>query len=159
MEILVDENGYKQFHEILDSLKKDLTSSSSSDVFSDTFGDGWHDNFAYEEAMREERSVAQKIKNMLDMEKHLKIVNDKKYEDKVNLDDTVELLFTYNDESSEKEIVKLTGKYMPNEDGLVLEISLNSPLGKVIYKKKIGDEVCYQVHGNLINVKIIEKKC
>ena len=159
MEILVDSEGYKQFHDILDELKNSLTSSSSSDVFSDTCGDGWHDNFAYEEAMREERSVAQKIKNMLDLEKHLKIVNDKKYKDKVNIGDVVELLFTYNDGSSEREIVKLTGKYMPNEDGLVLEISLNSPLGKVIYKKKIGDEVCYQVHGNLINVKIIEKKC
>ena len=158
MEILVDNEGYKQFHSILDELKNSLTSSSSSDVFSDTCGDGWHDNFAYEEAMREERSVAQKIKNMLDLEKYLKIVNDKKDEDKVNISDTVKLLFTYDDGSSEEEIVKLTGKYMPNEDGLVLEISLNSPLGKAIYKKKIGDKVSYQVHGNLINVKI-EKKC
>ena len=49
-EILVDENGYKQFFEELKKLE-DLSRSNSalgSEVYKDAVGDGWHDNFAFE---------------------------------------------------------------------------------------------------------------
>ena len=78
-EILVDENGYKQFFKELKRLE-DLSRSNStlgSEAYKDAVGDGWHDNFAFEESMRESRTIAKKIDDLLSKKQYLKIVNDK----------------------------------------------------------------------------------
>jgi len=48
----------------------------------------------------------------------------------------------------------LTGKYIPNIDD---EITLNSPLGRAIFKKKIDSINEYKVNDKVIKVKLIEK--
>jgi len=158
-EILVNEEGLKQFYDKLDSLK-DLSLSNANTLsksYNDYVGDGWHDNPEYEEAMRRNRMIDGEIYRMLKQEKKLKCINDVKCYDCVNIDDIIVLEFIYSDGYKEIDNIKLTGKFVPNTDLEIKEITLNSPIGRTIYKKKIGETCSYQVGNNNINIKIIEK--
>lgn len=156
-EILVDENGYKQFFEELKRLE-DLSRSNSalgSEVYKDAVGDGWHDNFAFEESMRESRAIAKRIDDLLSKKQYLKIVDDKdKKENLVNIGDKVSINIKYSDDDIETEVITLTGNYIPNTTN---EISLNSPLGKAVYKKKIGDTCSYSVNNRNFSVLLKQK--
>lgn len=159
-EILVDNEGYNQFYEELEKLKELCKSNSSlgSEVYRDAIGDGWHDNFAFEQTMRDSRVIAKRIDDMFEKKKYLKIVKDtRKNSDLVNIGDTVAVEIKYTDTDIEKETIKLTGKYIPNTDNDISEISLNSPLGMSLYKSKIGSTVNYLVGANKFTVSILSK--
>ena len=160
-DILLDEDGYKQFINELEKLKQqsDNSALSGSDAYNNAIGDGWHDNFAFEESMRESRLIAKRIDDMYEKKKHIKIIEDKNIKESViNLNDTVLVEIIYSEDDKEKEYLKLTGKYIPNTDGTIKKITINSPLGKAIYKAKIGSIQKYQVGDRKIEVKIISKK-
>lgn len=160
-EILVSNDGYEQFFLELEKLKDSITSNAliSTEACNDAVGDGWHDNFAYDEAMRQERFIVSKVNDMINDIPFLKVIDDIYDSDKININDTIEVLIKYADDDDEKEILKLTGKYSPNTNDVngVKEISLNSPIGKAIYKQKIGESVYYEVGNNNIEVSILKK--
>lgn len=158
-EILVDKEGYNQFFEKLENLKESSTSNANtlSKSFNDYVGDGWHDNPVYEEAMRKSRMIDDDIQKMLDQQKYLKVVEDDYNDNLVNINDIVEIEYIYSKDDKETEIIKLTGKYIPNTDLEIKEITLNSPIGKAMYKKKIGEECSYNVGNNDIKLKIIKR--
>ncbi len=155
--ILVDEQGKEQFYSILEKLKNDNLENANvlSKSYTDYVGDGWHDNPIYEEAMRKNRMIDESINKMLQQEKLLKIVSDK-YNDKcVNINDIVEVEFIYSDDDKEIEKLKLTGKFIPDTDLEIKEVTLNSPVGKAIYKKKIGECSSYTVLDREVKIRII----
>lgn len=160
-EILVDINGYNQFIQELDRLQEMSKKNSvlGSEVYQAAVGDGWHDNFAFEESMRESRMIAKRIDDLLEKKEKLKIINDldKKIE-LVNLGDTVDVEIKYSDDDIEREIITLTGNYIPNTNNSLNEITLNSPIGKAIFKAKIGTSVSYYVEDNEIFITLISKK-
>ena len=158
--ILVDESGYKQYFEELEKLKQLSleTSTIGSQAFDDAIGDGWHDNFAFEETMRESRAIASRIDKMISEEKKLKIIKPKKLgDDFINIGDSFEVEFRYSDNDIEVEQLTLTGKYKPNSDLEIKEISLNSPLGQAVYQKRINSSVSYFVNEVEINITILNK--
>ena len=75
----------------------------------------------------------------------------------INLDDTLKITIKYSADDVETKIIKLTGKYLPDSQDLITEISLNSPLGKAIYLKDIKKLITYIVNNSYIEVYIIEK--
>ena len=160
-EILVDEEGYNQFIEELEKLKALSIDNGmiGSEAYESAVGDGWHDNFSFEQNMRESRSIAKMIDKMLDDKNKLKKIKVPKYEkDCINIGDTIELSIKYDLDDIETETIKLTGKYIPNTKGKIPEITLNSPLGKAIYLKKITDKnIYYYVNDNKIEIEIIKK--
>ncbi len=159
-EILVSNDGYEQFFLELEKLRDSITSNAliSTEACNDAVGDGWHDNFAYDEAMRQERFIVSKINDMINDIPFLKIIDDIYDNDKVNINDTVEVLIKYADDDEEKEILKLTGKYSRcNDNDSIREISLNSPIGKAIYKQDIGTSASYNVGNNKIEVCILRR--
>lgn len=160
-EILVDINGYNQFFQELDRLQEMSKNNSvlGSEVYQAAVGDGWHDNFAFEESMRESRMIAKRIDDLLEKKEKLQIINDldKKIE-LVNLGDTVDVEIKYSDDDIEREIITLTGNYIPNTNNSLNEITLNSPIGKAIFKAKIGTSVSYYVEDNEIFITLISKK-
>ena len=80
------------------------------------------------------------------------------YEDnKVNINDIIKIRIMYSVDDIEEELIKLTGKYIPNTEAKIQEISLNSPLGKAIYMKDIGSFTSYVVGDKEIKVEIISK--
>ncbi len=158
--ILVDKDGYKQFYQEIERIKKELTNNAfkGGEAYKDAIGDGWHDNFAFESAMAEERKIRAKLEKMYSEQSKLEIVDVSGYDDnKVNINDIVKISIIYSVGDIEEEIVKLTGKYIPDTDAKIQEISLNSPLGKAIYMKDIGSFTSYVVSDKEIKVEIISK--
>lgn len=160
-EILVDTEGYNQYYEELNRLKELSLSIASigSQSYDDAVGDGWHDNFAFEDTMRESRRIASRIDKMLKDEKHLKIVNKKDISDDIiNIGDILVIKVIYDIDDTEEYTIKLTGKYMIDNTSNIKEVSLNSPIGRNIYLKNINDnDICYYVNDKKISIKIINK--
>jgi transcription elongation GreA/GreB family factor len=159
-EILLDELGVKQFNNELSRLKDlSLTSATTgSEAYNAAIGDGWHDNFDFEESMRESRKIAKRIDKMTEEKENIKIIKDKNLgNDYINIGDTFEIELKYSENDIEKEIITLTGKYIPNTELKIKEVSLNSPLGKNTYHQKINTVGEYKVGDNVIQIKIIRK--
>lgn len=157
-EILVDENGYKQFIEELNRLKEISNKSASvgSQAYNDAVGDGWHDNFAFEESMRESRTIAKRIDDMLDKQKYLKIVKNIEDKDKVAIGNIITIEIKYSENDIEIDKVMLIGNYLPNASSIITEITLNSPLGKALFKSKIGEDRFYFVGNKKISFKALK---
>ena len=159
-EILVDEDGYQQFFSELARLKKFFVSNAAeaSSFYQSAIGDGWHDNFAFEEAKREERCVADQIDLMLKEKNQLHIIKPTKITpNKINIGDSLELKISYSAYDSEIEKIKLTGKYIPDVNAEIKEITLNSPLGQALYLKPIKKPLSYNVGDKKIVVEVLNK--
>ena len=160
-DILVDTDGFNQYYEELNRLKDISLSIASigSESYADAVGDGWHDNFAFEDTMRESRKIASRINKMLEDEKYLKIVDKKSNSDDIiDIGDIIKIKFIYDIDDIEEYTIKLTGKYMIDNNAKIKEISLNSPIGRSIYLKNINDDdIGYYVNDKKISIKIINK--
>ena len=159
-DVLVDTDGFNQYYEELNRLKDISLSIASigSESYADAVGDGWHDNFAFEDTMRESRKIASRINKMLEDEKYLKIVDKKSNSDDIiDVGDILKIKVIYDIADIEEYTVKLTGKYMIDNNAKIKEISLNSPIGRSIYLKNINDDIGYYVNDKKISIKIINK--
>ena len=159
-DVLVDTDGFNQYYEELNRLKDISLSIASigSESYADAVGDGWHDNFAFEDTMRESRKIASRINKMLEDEKYLKIVDKKSNSDDIiDVGDILKIKAIYDIDDIEEYTVKLTGKYMINNNAKIKEISLNSPIGRSIYLKNINDDIGYYVNYKKTSIKIINK--
>lgn len=159
-DVLVDTEGFNQYYEELNRLKDISLSIASigSESYADAVGDGWHDNFAFEDTMRESRKIASRINKMLEDEKYLKIVDKKSNSDDIiDVGDILKIKAIYDIDDIEEYTVKLTGKYMINNNAKIKEISLNSPIGRSIYLKNINDDIGYYVNDKKTSIKIINK--
>lgn len=160
-DVLVDTEGFNQYYEELNRLK-DLSlsiASIGSESYADAVGDGWHDNFAFEDTMRESRKIASRINKMLEDEKYLKIVDRKRTSDDIiDIGDILKIKVIYDIDDIEEYTIKLTGKYMIDNNAKIKEVSLNSPIGRSIYLKNINDDdIGYYVNDKKISIKIINK--
>ena len=160
-DILVNTDGFNQYYEELNRLKDISLSIASigSESYADAVGDGWHDNFAFEDTMRESRKIASRINKMLEDEKYLKIVDKKSTSDDIiDIGDILKIKVIYDIDDIEEYTIKLTGKYMIDNNAKIKEISLNSPIGRSIYLKNINDDdIGYYVNDKKISIKIINK--
>ena len=159
-DVLVDTDGFNQYYEELNRLKDISLSIASigSESYADAVGDGWHDNFAFEDTMRESRKIASRINKMLEDEKYLKIVDKKSTSDDIiDIGDILKIKVIYDIDDIEEYTIKLTGKYMIDNNAKIKEISLNSPIGRSIYLKNINDDISYYVNDKKISIKIINK--
>lgn len=150
--IYLDRKGYLNYLKSLEDIKKEIDENAklmSLYVSDDAYGDGWHDNFAYEETMKREAELFQKYNKKKGMLKDIVII-DKESNGTVSLNMKVGLLFI-DDDIVEEYI--LTGDINSNLDDN--SITLNSPLGSAIYGKKVGDKVSYKVGDNIYNVEIL----
>ena len=63
--IYLDQEGYenhlKELEEIREKIRKN-SSDISEFMSDDAYGDGWHDNFAYEQAIQKESSLLYELK-------------------------------------------------------------------------------------------------
>ena len=158
-DVLVDTEGFNQYYEELNRLK-DLSlsiASIGSESYADAVGDGWHDNFAFEDTMRESRKIASRINKMLEDEKYLKIVDKKSTSDDIiDVGDILMIKVIYDIDDIEEYTIKLTGKYMIDNNAKIKEVSLNSSIGRSIYLKNINDnDIHYYVNDKKISIKII----
>lgn len=98
--IVVDQKGYNQFYEELEKLKQLSlnVACASSESYNDAIGDGWHDNFDFEDSIRTSRYIASKIDKMKQGEQHLEIIDNINLgEEYINIDDCFEIEIMYDE--------------------------------------------------------------
>lgn len=150
--IYLDKLGYQNYLKSLEDIKKEIDENAklkSLYASDDAYGDGWHDNFAYEEAMHKEHELFSKYNKKKSMLKDIVILEENS-NDLVGLNNKVKILFVSDEEVEE---FVLVGDITSKTDNT---ITLNSPLGSAIYGKKIGDKVSYKVGDITYDVEILD---
>lgn len=158
--ILVDENGYAEFNNLLLKYQKESQNTSSlASNANDDDPNSWHDNFAFEESVRQSKLVSAKIAKMLQDKPNLKIVKPHISGDEyINIGDTFDAEFVYADGMHEKETLILTGNYLPHNDKDITEITLNSIVGSKVFKCKVPSTITYLANEKEIKIHILQKR-
>lgn len=101
------------------------------------------ENFEYHAAKRDKNQNESRIRYLERMLKTAQIVSDESKDDEVGINNTVEL---YMEDDDEVETYRLVTSIRGSSlKGL---ISTESPLGKAIFKHKVGDRVYVKVNDN-----------
>lgn len=158
-EILLSEEGYNQYLSEVEKMKELINNNGSagSEAYRNAVGDGWHDNFDFEETMRENRTMNSKLKSLREDKKYIKIIKEKnKKDNQVNLNSKVRIQVTYSKDDIEEYDVLLTGNYLPDTENEITEITLNSPIGKAIYQKKENNQINTKINDRNITINILK---
>lgn len=157
MELLLTKEGYDEFLEEIEKLNNKIYEIGliKKEANEQAPGDGWHDNFLYEDAVRQEKEVMHRISSLQKMKKDIKIIHKQQNKQLIDIDDIIKLEIEYKTDDKEIEEFKLVGNNIAKSDN---EITINSPLGRAIYLKKVNDKVKYKVNDNYIYVHILEKR-
>ena len=113
------------------------------------------ENFEYYAAKRHKNQNESRIRYLEKMIKTAKIIEDDSSEDEVGPDNTVTVYFIDDDEEETFKLVTAV-----RGDSLNNLITIDSPLGKALLKKKVGDKVYVKVNersGYDVIIKKIEK--
>ena len=113
------------------------------------------ENFEYYAAKRHKNQNESRIRYLEKMIKTAKIIEDDSSDDEVGLDNTVTVYFIDEDEEETFKLVTAV-----RGDSLSNLITIDSPLGKALLKKKVGDKVYVKVNeksGYDVIIKKIEK--
>lgn len=154
--ILVDHDGYNQFMKIFNSLENKIQdiSNDGTEACDNDPGNGWHDNFSFEAIVENSRQLQYQLNQMKKDKTKLRIIDEKNVDKVIHINDVITIKFIYDDNDYDIDNIKLTGKYIPNNN----ETTLNSPLGKTIYNRKINDKLEYKVNDKIIKIEILDIK-
>ncbi len=113
------------------------------------------ENFEYHAAKKDKNKNESRIRYLERMLRTAEIISEESKEDEVGLNDTVTLYFEEDDECDEFRLVtSIRGNSLKNM------ISIESPLGKAVFGKKLGDRVLVPVGtdgGYYVEVREIKK--
>ena len=158
--IYLDQAGYEQYLQEIEEIKKQLNDNSKakSTAYTNAVGDGWHDNFEFEEAKREELKILSSLRKKIEGLSRIVIIENNKESDLIDINDYVTISISFDGEDEEEMFFKLVASSSPNFNGEVIEISVNAPLGASVYQKKIGDKGSYKVGEDVANFVILDKR-
>lgn len=151
-EILMTAEGLQKLEEELDELKlvkrKEVSEKIKQAL---AFGD-LSENSEYDEAKNEQAQVEARIAQIEGMLKIAHVVEDNSGSaDSVSVGKTVKL---FDEEFEEEEVYTIVG---PTEsDPANNKLSYESPVGKALMSKKVGDVVDVDAPGGIITFKILE---
>ena len=141
--IYLDQNGYDNYLKELDEIRGKIRKNSSdiSEYMSDdAYGDTWHDNFAYEQAIKKESSLLHELKEKKLGLSRIEIIEKSSNSDRVEVGSVVTVKI-----DNDLEKYRLSGNTVSNFNCDIPEITVNSMLGKSIYHKKVGESFSYKV--------------
>ena len=101
------------------------------------------ENFEYKAAKKFKNENESRIRYLEKMIRTAKIISEDSAEDEVGMNNTVEVYFEEDDEVETYKIVTTV-----RENSLKGLISVESPIGKAIYGKKVGDRIKVKVNEN-----------
>ena len=151
--IYVTRQGYNEYIEALASAEEKYAEVLKSRP---NYGQNASDNYrsnVYDSEVRVYRNTVSSLKDTI--ARLVVIEKEDSQESVVGLGEIV----TVMSEDGEVRQFKLTGG-MPRLDvnAEVLEITINSPMGKAIYKSRVGDTVSYSVNKNNFSATILSKE-
>lgn len=94
-----------------------------------------------------------KVKRILNSA--VRVKDEEKVHNTVNLGDVVELNLIFDEDDQERMVVRLGTVRKNNSEDDFETISVESPLGKAIYKQEVGNTVPYPVNGNMFQAEIL----
>ena len=156
--IYVDKKGYEAMLESIEDLKKELVQAGAGrrEAFDAGAGDGW-DSPEFEEIERAESLIAGRIKQKYEELSRVVIVEKNEQDNElIDIGDIVTIDMSM-DKKNYNEMIFLLAGGVGDVFAEIPEISLNSPLGKSVYHKKVGDETTFEVDGVTSYIKIMNK--
>lgn len=152
--IYMDQEGYNNYLAEIEKLKENINKNNinKTEAYESAVGDGWHDNFAFEEATREEFRLMSQLKQMQSDLKRIVILEKNKDNSFIDIGDYVNMDIIFAPDDFENMIIHLIGfndaSFEENE------VSVNSPIGSAIYQKPNNYEGTYKVNSNTFSFKI-----
>ncbi len=110
------------------------------------------ENFEYHAAKREKNQNESRIRYLENMLKNAIVISDVSRDDEVGLNKTVTL---YMEDDDEEEVYKLVTSIRGNSMNNM--ISTESPLGKAIMRKKVGDRVLVKANDTYSYYVVVQK--
>lgn len=155
--IYLDKDGYNEFLQEIEKIKEAIRENNMGRkaAFDAGAGDGW-DSPEFEEIERTNARLNGDLQRKYEDLQRIVIVEKHNNQDVVDIGDTIIVDMIFAPDDTEEMILKLvatSGKF----DSEVQEVSINSPLGNSVYKKKIGDTCSYSVNGNNFSVYLKQK--
>lgn len=152
--IYVTKEGYQQYLEALKDYKKAYAELLKTRV---DYGKNSTENYQTGVFDMEAASLIYNIENMNKTIAQLEIITDENAEEQtVNMGDVVNVQVIGADDIRKVKIIGGVPDILKDND--VVSITINSPMGNAIYKKKIGDVVTYKVRDNEFTAMIISKE-
>ena len=144
-DILLDENGYKEYLDLKKSLEK-----TKIDLLEKT--DRYNIN---EQLLRKIASLNNEIERINSILNTAKLITKHDNKDLLDIGDIVKIKLYFEEgiEEDTYELVAGSNDY----SSTIIKLSINSPLGKALYKRKVNDEVYYTYDNNKVRVQILEK--
>ena len=153
--MLLTEKALEEKRKELEELNDRLKEIYKEKRLSQSAGNTFHDNFGFEQAEIQERRILKQIRDLKKEIETATIVDEKDFDnDSVKVGSLVTLNVDYGNGDKEfisGKLVALLEEPRLNQS----QITLNSPIGKTILNKKVGDEVsCTLPGGNKIKIYI-----
>ena len=126
--IYLDQKGYEEYLKKIEELESLYQSNATekSEAYEVAVGDGWHDNFGFEQAKRDEDRILGELRRRKAALKRIVVVDKVENSDIVELNDYVIVKLSYGDSSKEDEnIFKLIGSENGDVFAEISEISFD----------------------------------
>lgn len=163
--IYLTQEGYENFLQKIKDKKQEVNdlARQNGDAIRNNPGNGWHDNYEAEHATREIFKAQKELQKLNADIRRIEIIkNNEKCGKKINFDivevnDCVKLSMTYLNGETEEDWYRLIGDSAPDLSADIKAITLNSPIGKVIYHQAIGEKLSFTSPGGKVYLEIKEK--
>ncbi len=156
--IYVDQDGYNELLLEISKIEKKLQINNleKGEAYSGAVGDGWHDNFAFDDANMKERAILNDLREAREKLLRVKIMESMESDELVDINDIITVRYIYSENDFENYKFKLIAAATGKLDADIPEISINSPLGEKVYKKSIGFKSELRIRDSIFNIEITE---
>lgn len=150
--IYFDEEGLKAYKKSIDNLIKnvDRINNEISKLRKDKKIDEANDLYK----IKDELLV--RIEDKQNTLTLVKLIEKGNNENILDLGDTATIELDFGDDDKETCLIKLVSVESYTENDLEC-VSINSPLGRALYRKNIGEKTYYMVNNNKVNVTLLKK--
>lgn len=150
--IYFDEEGLKAYKKSIDNLIKnvDRINNEISKLRKDKKIDEANDLYK----IKDELLV--RIEDKQNTLTLVKLIEKENNENILDLGDTATIELDFGDDDKETCLIKLVSVESYTENGMEC-VSINSPLGRALYRKNIGEKTYYMVNNNKVNVTLLKK--
>lgn len=153
--IYLDDEGLKLYKESINNLIKSV--DRVNDEISKLRNDLKHDNIEKINELYELRDqMIRKIEDKRNTLTLVKLIEKENNENILNLGDYATIELDFGDNDKETCLIKLVSVESYTENGMEC-VSINSPLGRALYRKNVGEKTYYMVNNNKVNVTLLKK--
>ena len=150
--IYLDEEGLKEYKKSIENLIKNV--DKINDEISKLRKDKKFDEMNELYTIKDE--LLARIEDKKNTLTFVKLIEKGNSENILDLGDTATIELDFGDNDKETCLIKLVSVDSYTENDLEC-VSINSPLGRALYRKNVGEKTYYIVKNNKVNVTILKK--